>query len=85
MGACLEVLNRVGVETHEYGTGLLGLGTGLLNPLMPIRLVRDPAYRLLRLSDKDAFEVARVGGSEKAPAAGTVQSKGSPASESGQA
>jgi hypothetical protein len=57
MGACLAVLKEVGVETHEYGTGLLGLGTGLLNPLMPIRLVRDPAYRLLRHADKELYDM----------------------------
>lgn len=69
MGACLEVLNRLGVKTRHYGTGLLGLGTGLLNPLMPIRLVREPAYRLLRTADKDQFELAKSsssGAKEKA-------------------
>jgi len=63
MGACLELLEKIGAGTaRQYGTGLLGLGTGLLNPLMPIRLVREPTYRLLRTADRDALELAKSGG-----------------------
>ncbi len=55
MGACLEVLDRVGVKTLPHGTGLLGLGTGLLNPLMPIRFLTEPSYRLLTDEDEKGF------------------------------
>ncbi len=55
MGACLEVLDRVGVKTLPHGTGFLGLGTGLLNPLMPIRFLTEPSYRLLTDEDEKAF------------------------------
>ena len=51
IGACLELLGRIGVDTREYGTGLLGLGTGLFDPIMPVRFLDDPAFRLL--SEKD--------------------------------
>lgn len=59
MGACLEVLDRVGVKTLPHGTGLLGLGTGLLNPLMPIRFLTEPSYRLLTDEDEKAFAEAQ--------------------------
>lgn len=54
MGACLEVLNKVGMRTRPYGTGLLGLGTGLFNPLMPVRFLAEPSYRLLTIADEAA-------------------------------
>lgn len=48
MGYILLVLERIGVPMEKYGTGPLGL-TGLLNPLLPIRLAtRSRQYRLLR-------------------------------------
>lgn len=48
MGFILLVLNEIGVKMETYGTGPLGL-TGLMNPLMPIRLAtRSKQYRLLR-------------------------------------
>ena len=56
VGICLEFYHRLGIKTNEYGTGLLGLGTGLLNPIMPVRFLSDPAFRLLTQEDKVAFE-----------------------------
>ncbi|MBY0359429.1 MAG: hypothetical protein K2W82_15610 [Candidatus Obscuribacterales bacterium] len=56
MGVVLETLQRLNVPIRNYGTGMLGLGTGLLNPLLPIRLLSDPCYRLVNLDDKAAFE-----------------------------
>lgn len=48
MGYILLILERIGVPMEKYGTGPLGL-TGLLNPLLPIRLAtRAKQYRLLR-------------------------------------
>ncbi len=52
IGACLELLHRLGVKTNHYGTGLLGIGTGLLDPIMPVRFLCDPAFRLVTLDDK---------------------------------
>ena len=50
MGFILLILERIGVQMEKYGTGPLGL-TGLLNPLLPIRLAtRAQQYRLLRKS-----------------------------------
>lgn len=47
IGACLELYRRLGVETNPYGTGLLGFGTTLFDPIMPVRFLSDPAFRLL--------------------------------------
>jgi hypothetical protein len=51
IGACLELYRRLGVRTAPYGTGLLGFGTTLFDPIMPVRFLSDPAFRLLRLGD----------------------------------
>ncbi len=55
IGACLELYYRLCIETMDYGTGLLGLGTGLFNPIMPIRFLSDPAFRLLTREDEAAW------------------------------
>jgi hypothetical protein len=47
IGACLELYRRLGVKTNPYGTGLLGFGTTLFDPIMPVRFLSDPAFRLL--------------------------------------
>lgn len=60
IGACLELYARLGVKTNHYGTGMLGLGTGVLDPIMPVRFLSDPAFRILNVSqDKAAFEAAQ--------------------------
>lgn len=55
IGACLEVYRRLGIKTGRYGTGLLGFGTTLFDPIMPVRFLSDPAFRLLMDSDRDAL------------------------------
>ncbi|MCC6976687.1 MAG: hypothetical protein IT343_00090 [Candidatus Melainabacteria bacterium] len=65
IGACLELYARLGVKTNRYGTGLLGLGTGLLDPIMPVRFLSDPAFVLLTEEDKKAL----AGGNAAATAA----------------
>jgi hypothetical protein len=40
IGACLELYRRLGVPTDD-GTGLLGFGTSLLDPIMPVRSRRS--------------------------------------------
>lgn len=52
---CIECLHRLGVPVGNYGTGLLGLGTGLLDPIQPVRLLGDPAYRLVSLEDQRVY------------------------------
>jgi hypothetical protein len=47
IGACLELYQRLGVQTNGYGTGLLGFGTTLFDPIMPERFLSDPSFRLL--------------------------------------
>jgi hypothetical protein len=56
IGACLELYHRLGVKTHRYGTGLLGLGTGILDPIMPVRFLSDPAFSLLSETSKEAYD-----------------------------
>lgn len=59
IAACLEVYHHLGVKTARYGTGLLGLGTGVLEPIMPVRFLADPAFRLLTTEDQRAYEAAK--------------------------
>ncbi len=47
IGACLELYKRLGVRTDLYGTGLLGFSTTVFDPIMPVRFLSDPAFRLL--------------------------------------
>lgn len=47
IGACLELYKRMGVRTNAYGTGLLGFGTTLFDPVMPVRFLSDPAFELI--------------------------------------
>jgi hypothetical protein len=47
IGACLELYERLGIRTNTYGTGLFGFGTTLFDPIMPVRFLSDPAFRLL--------------------------------------
>jgi hypothetical protein len=54
IGACLELYRRLGVKTNPYGTGLLGFGTSLFDPIMPVRFLSDPAFRLLSDDDCDS-------------------------------
>lgn len=59
IGVCLELYERLGIKTNKYGTGFLGLGTGFLNPIMPVRFLADPAFELLTTADQAAYESAR--------------------------
>ena len=52
IGACLELYRRLGMPTNDYGTGLLGFGTSLLDPIMPVRFLSDPAFRVLSSDDR---------------------------------
>jgi hypothetical protein len=52
VGACLEVYERLGIKTNQYGTGLFGYGTTLFDPIMPVRFLSDPAFTLLTTNDQ---------------------------------
>ncbi len=56
---CIACLKEIGVRVSDYGTGMLGLGTGLLDPIQPVRLLGDKAYRLISLDDKARFETKK--------------------------
>ena len=56
VGLCLEFYHRLGMKTAVYGTGLLGLGTGILDPIMPVRFLNDPSFRILTEKDRQEFE-----------------------------
>jgi len=55
----LVLLRSIGVPVGEYGTGAFGL-VGELNPLVPIRFLRDPAYELLTTEDQKEFEARKA-------------------------
>ncbi len=52
VGACLEVYERLGIKTNPYGTGLLGFGTTLFDPIMPVRFLSDSAFKVLTTNDE---------------------------------
>jgi len=60
IGICLEFYHRLGIKTNEYGTGILGLGTGLLDPIMPVRFLSDPAFRLMTEADRREYEARKA-------------------------
>ncbi|CAN5235461.1 hypothetical protein BH11CYA1_BH11CYA1_32650 [soil metagenome] len=47
IGASVELYRRMNVPINRYGTGLLGVGTTLLDPIMPVRFLSDPALVLI--------------------------------------
>jgi hypothetical protein len=51
IGAALELYRRMGVKTNKYGTGLLGVGTTLLDPILPVRFLADPAFELITTNE----------------------------------
>ena len=71
IGACLELYRRLGIRTNNYGTGLLGLGTGLFDPIMPVRFLSDRAFCYLTQDDKATFAQMH-----NQALATTIQSKG---------
>jgi hypothetical protein len=47
IGACVELYQRMGVPINHYGTGLLGVGTTIFDPILPVRFLADPAFELI--------------------------------------
>lgn len=53
IGACVELYHRMGVPINNYGTGLLGVGTTLFDPILPVRFLADPAFELITTHSND--------------------------------
>jgi hypothetical protein len=56
----LKTLEHAGVPVEAHESGLLGLGTGFLNPPYPVSLMADRHFRLLTLADKLQFETNNI-------------------------
>lgn len=56
VGGVLEAFKRVGIPMKNWGTGFFGIGTGFLDPIVPVRFLSEPKLRLLTADDKAAFE-----------------------------
>ncbi len=56
IAACAEWYARLRVPMRHYGTGLLGVGTGLLDPIQPQRFMSDKNLHMLNDADKAEFE-----------------------------
>ncbi len=55
--AVLDLLGRCGIEmAGTYGTGALGLGTTILDPLRPDRLLSEPNLHLLNTEDEAEWD-----------------------------
>jgi len=52
IGAAVELYKRMGVKTNYYGTGLLGFGTTLFDPILPVRFLADPALELITTAEE---------------------------------
>jgi hypothetical protein len=55
IGSALVLYHKMGVRTNPYGTGLLGFGTSVFDPILPVRFLADPAFELIT---KDEAKVA---------------------------
>ncbi len=61
VGACAEWYGRNRLKMRHYGTGLLGIGTGILDPIQPQRYLDDPAFELLTDTDRREWESTSTG------------------------
>lgn len=52
IGACVELYQRMGVPINHYGTGLLGVGTTIFDPILPVRFLADPAFELITVPER---------------------------------
>lgn len=59
IGACAEWYARLRVPMRHYGTGLLGVGTGILDPIQPQRFIEDKSLELLTNAHREEYERAR--------------------------
>ena len=59
VGSVQELLWRMGITLDRYfGTGLLGLGTTVLDPIMPARFFDLKCYRMVTEADHQAWLAA---------------------------
>lgn len=54
VAAALHLLRKAGVPVDDYGTGAFGL-IGEFNPVIPVRVMQDSAYRWLTEEDQRVF------------------------------
>jgi hypothetical protein len=60
IGSVQELLWRMGKTLDQtFGTGLLGAGTSILDPIMPARFFDLKCYRNLTIADYEAWKVAQ--------------------------
>ncbi|MFN8553491.1 MAG: hypothetical protein U0103_18595 [Candidatus Obscuribacterales bacterium] len=52
IGACVELYQRMAVPINQYGTGLLGVGTTIFDPILPVRFLADPALELITKNEQ---------------------------------
>jgi hypothetical protein len=56
VGSVQELLWRMGITLdHYFGTGLLGLGTTILDPVMPARFFNLKSYRMITEAEHKAW------------------------------
>jgi len=60
IGACVALYKQMGVSMNHYGTGLLGFGTTLFDPIMPMRFLSDPAFELIKTSENMQAEPTKA-------------------------
>lgn len=63
VGSVQELLWRMGITLDRYfGTGVLGLGTTVLDPIMPARFFDLRCYRMVTVDDHKAWLAAQAAG-----------------------
>jgi hypothetical protein len=61
IGAAVELYKRMGVPINHYGTGLLGVGTTIFDPILPVRFLADPALTLITKNEDVATKMIHSG------------------------
>lgn len=60
----LLIAEEVGLPVGEYGTGAFGI-LGEANPLLPIRFLKDSAWRVLTTADQEAYMLRQASAASK--------------------
>jgi hypothetical protein len=56
IGSAVELYSRLGISLRFYREGLLGLGTGIADPIQPVKFLDDPSLHLLNEDDLRAWQ-----------------------------